>query len=65
MNSNVDELAQWNGSDPLVKKHYVVYWTRMEGFLFQSVPDLTAALACIEHRGYHSWIVLEVPNDDS
>jgi hypothetical protein len=46
-------------------KYYVVYWTKWEGFIFQSVPNLEAAQACQDHTGYHSWFDLEVPNDDS
>ena len=44
------------------KKYFVVYWTRMEGFLFQSVPDSDAAWACRKHRGFHSIIQLDVPH---
>jgi hypothetical protein len=44
------------------KKYYVIYWTRMEGFLFLSVPDKEAVVACLDHSGYHSYLELEVPN---
>jgi hypothetical protein len=44
------------------KKYYVIYWTRMEGFLFQSVPDEDAAKACEGHSGYYRTIELGVPN---
>lgn len=43
-------------------KYYVVYWTRMEGFLFQNVPTLAAAQACQGHRGYVRNLKLEVPD---
>ena len=44
-------------------KYFVVYWTRMEGFLFQSVPSGDAARACEGLMGYHNTIVLEVPDE--
>ena len=44
-------------------KYYVVYWTKWEGFLFQSVPSKTAALACAERTDYNSILCLRVPDD--
>ena len=43
-------------------KYYVIYYTRMEGFLFQSVVDREAMEACEGHNGYHSCLILEVPS---
>jgi hypothetical protein len=46
-------------------RFYVVYWTKWEGFLFQSVPSTKAAVACEGLSGYHSTLVLEMPDEDT
>ena len=43
-------------------KYYVIYYTRMEGFLFQSVVDRQAMVDCEGLKGYHSYLILEVPH---
>lgn len=43
-------------------KYYVVYWTRMEGFIFQSVASRDTADALSQCKGFHSILELEVPN---
>ena len=42
---------------------FVVYWTKWEGYLFQSVLDVDAANRCKDHRGFHSIIQLRRAHD--
>jgi hypothetical protein len=44
-------------------KYYVVYWTKWEGFIFQSVPTLNSAEALSQLTGFHSILTLEVPSE--
>jgi hypothetical protein len=45
-------------------KWFVAYWTRMEGFIFQSVPDEEAAYACQKYSGFNSVICLRERDND-